>query len=199
MCPLAGQSHERAAKIAETDATKRALATFGNPFGLSLYSGKIPKRRTPADNTGTKEQGQLIPEVSADDAATDRVSEVSQNEKSLSPGIDKSVLLHAEPKRRRCEAHLQYIRAQACLICGRSSSHAHHLRFAQPKAMGRKVSDEYTVPLCAIHHDQLHRHGNETAWWARHKINALAIAESLWTSYSRGEETRQDVNADKIL
>ena len=32
-----GQAHELALKGAETDATKRALATFGNPFGLALY------------------------------------------------------------------------------------------------------------------------------------------------------------------
>src|SRR6478752_4371076 len=33
----AGQAHDLALKGAETDATKRALATFGNPFGLALY------------------------------------------------------------------------------------------------------------------------------------------------------------------
>ena len=33
----AGQAHELALKLAETDATKRALASFGNPFGLGLY------------------------------------------------------------------------------------------------------------------------------------------------------------------
>ena len=36
----AGQAHERASKAAETDATKRALSTFGNSFGLSLYRDK---------------------------------------------------------------------------------------------------------------------------------------------------------------
>ena len=30
-------AHEMGLKAAETDATKRALATFGNPFGLALY------------------------------------------------------------------------------------------------------------------------------------------------------------------
>ena len=32
-----GLAHESALKEAETDATKRALMTFGNPFGLALY------------------------------------------------------------------------------------------------------------------------------------------------------------------
>src|SRR6476619_6026431 len=35
--PTPAQAHELALKGAETDATKRALATFGNPFGLALY------------------------------------------------------------------------------------------------------------------------------------------------------------------
>jgi len=33
----AGEAHESAVKEAETDAMKRALMTFGNPFGLALY------------------------------------------------------------------------------------------------------------------------------------------------------------------
>lgn len=32
-----GQAHESALKEAETDAMKRSLMTFGNPFGLALY------------------------------------------------------------------------------------------------------------------------------------------------------------------
>ena len=35
-CRLPGQAHEFAAKVAETDATKQALSTFGNAFGQSL-------------------------------------------------------------------------------------------------------------------------------------------------------------------
>ena len=35
--PSPGEVHDIALKAAETDATKRALATFGKPFGLELY------------------------------------------------------------------------------------------------------------------------------------------------------------------
>jgi recombination DNA repair RAD52 pathway protein len=39
-----GETHDIAVKAAETDATKRALATFGKPFGLELYrNGKAAK------------------------------------------------------------------------------------------------------------------------------------------------------------
>jgi hypothetical protein len=57
---------------------------------------------------------------------------------------------------------------------------AHHLKFAQPTALGRKVSDEFTVPLCSTHHRELHQQGDERVWWAAHKIDALSVAEELW-------------------
>ena len=94
--------------------------------------------------------------------------------------IDKSVMAIAEPKRLRDKAHPRYVASQPCLICGRQPSDPHHLRFAQPRALGLKVNDEFTVPLCRGHHRQLHQAGNEVAWWADLKINALEIAKGLW-------------------
>ena len=80
--------------------------------------------------------------------------------------IDKAVLTHPEPRRIRDRDHVRFVAQQACLICGRKPSDAHHLRFAQSRALGRKVSDEFTVPLCRGHHRELHRHGDEAAWWS---------------------------------
>ena len=94
--------------------------------------------------------------------------------------IDKSQLTIAEPKRLRDKGHLKFVASQACLICGRRPSDPHHLRFTQPRAMGLKVSDEFTVPLCRGHHRQLHQAGNEVAWWTNQKLNALEIARALW-------------------
>ena len=82
-----------------------------------------------------------------------------------SPGIDKSVLALPEPKRHRNKEHLRFVAQQACLVCGRKPSDPHHLRFTQPRALGRKVSDEFAVPLCRSHHRALHRVGNEVGWW----------------------------------
>ena len=67
--------------------------------------------------------------------------------------------------RLRDKDHLKFVSKQPCVVCGREPSDAHHLRFAQPRALGRKVSDEFTVPVCRLHHRELHRHGDETAWW----------------------------------
>ena len=100
---------------------------------------------------------------------------------ALPPGkIDKSELAIAEPKRLRDKAHLKFVVSQPCLVCGRQPSDPHHLRFAQPRALGLKVSDEFTVPLCRGHHRQLHQIGNEVAWWEDFQINALEIARGLW-------------------
>ena len=80
----------------------------------------------------------------------------------------------------RPKAHLRFVASQPCLICGRQPSDPHHLRFAQPRALGLKVSDEFTVPLCRGHHRQLHQAGDEAAWWDNLNINALEIAKGLW-------------------
>jgi hypothetical protein len=69
---------------------------------------------------------------------------------------------------------------QPCLVCGRRPSDPHHLRFAQWRALGRKVSDEFTVPLCRMHHREIHRCGNEGSWWQKTEIDPLAAARALW-------------------
>jgi len=99
--------------------------------------------------------------------------------------IDKSALTFGEPKRLRDKGHLRFVGSQPCLVCGRQPADAHHLRFAQPRALGLKVSDEFTVPLCRGHHRAVHQTGNEAAWWEDLDINALEIARGLWEQ-SRG-------------
>jgi hypothetical protein len=86
----------------------------------------------------------------------------------------------AKTIRLRDPEHRKFVALQPCLVCGRQPCDAHHLRFAQPRAMGSKVSDEFTVPLCRTHHRQAHRRGHEQAFWADLKIDPLAIAERLW-------------------
>lgn len=87
-----------------------------------------------------------------------------------------------EPPRRRSKVHLAFVRSQGCLVCQKTPADAHHLKFAQPRTLGRKVSDEFTVPLCRSHHQSLHRHGNERAWWANLQIAPLPLAQELWKS-----------------
>jgi len=94
--------------------------------------------------------------------------------------IEKSVLSFSEPRRHRDRGHVKLVSKQPCLVCGRRPGDAHHLRFAQRRALGRKVSDEFTVPSCRGHHCELHRCGDEMRWWKNVKIDPLMIARQLW-------------------
>src|SRR5262249_15381091 len=83
------------------------------------------------------------------------------NDPARAKGIDKSILAVAAPRRYRNREHLRYVAQKACLICGRKQSDPHHLRYLQPRALGRKTSDEFAVPLCRSHHRAVHRAGDE--------------------------------------
>ena len=204
-----GEVHDIALKAAETDATKRALATFGRPFGLELYRGvktlvvESPSIAQPALPDVQLRSGfhpddtTPIPRPSTyygrrHDPAADKVMKteiakpigpplVPTSSEAPSGRIDKSQLTIAEPKRIRDKAHLKFVASQPCLICARQPSDPHHVRYAQPRAIGLKVSDEFTVPLCRVHHRQLHQVGNEKAWWEGFKIDPLDVANGLWT------------------
>jgi hypothetical protein len=208
-----GEVHDIALKAAETDATKRALATFGRPFGLVLYgSGKATSAaRTLASGPRSVDQGPHQVRLPPDDTTPiprpsryygrrqdlvtrDRAQGRRNLEVRLSAGtsiipaspglvpgqIDKSLLTIAEPKRLRDKGHLRFVASQPCLVCGRQPSDPHHLRFAQPRALGLKVSDEFTVPLCRGHHREIHRYGDEAAWWRKHSLDPLIVASNLW-------------------
>jgi hypothetical protein len=95
-------------------------------------------------------------------------------------GIDKSILTVAAPRRYRNRAHLRYVAQQACLVCGRKPSDPHHLGFTQPRALGRKVSDEFAVPLCRGHHRAVHRSRDERDWWRQAGIDPIKVARKLW-------------------
>jgi len=269
--PTPGQAHEIALKSAETDATKRALATFGNVFGLALYDreqagvrqnskakpasqallakGPWVIRSGSAKASFTKpndfvralreamtesrdierlfeiwEQNvAIVRELNAsreklgleagfapklvthlkscaialvkpNNEATGPLSAIAAEAVNTSrrlrdrPKIDKSALTIGEPKRIRSREHLRFVARQPCLICGRTPSQAHHVRYAQSRGLALKVSDEFTVPLCAIHHTENHATGDERKWWSDCKIDPLAVAQELWKSTTRLEK-----------
>ena len=249
-------AHEIALKAAETDATKRALATFGNPFGLALYDKeqrgvtKRPKIVAPAIEPAPQAKSPfqlctsghvdtfqdsaafvaavtraaaalpsvetvvafweanldsfaLLPRATNGDdpvrvigsALKNRVHALGQTHEQPAASVESQPeseevpgqLLIPKEKRIRDKAHLAFVASQPCLVCGRKPAQAHHIRFAQPRGLGLKVSDEFTVPLCNGHHDSLHHTGDERAWWTRHGIlDPLQIANRLWAA-SRGK------------
>jgi DNA recombination protein Rad52 len=136
------------------------------------------------------------------DGAISRANGTSNSEgpngASATGQVDKSTLPISAPRRVRDKEHLRLVASQPCLVCGRSPGHAHHIRYAQPRAMGRKVSDEWTVPLCATHHRALHTVGDEEKWWKMRGIDPVTHAEQLWRE-KRGGAGAQPVRARELI
>ena len=143
------------------------------------------QRRLPAKNQLSATDAQRVEETFAAKLAlihpqNASVGDHGITEKTGISEIDKSILAFPEPRRIRDRDHVRHVMKQPCLICGRRPSDPHHLRFAQTRALGRKVSDEFTVPLCRAHHREVHRCGDEGAWWRKTGLDPLAAARALW-------------------
>jgi hypothetical protein len=144
-------------------------------FRISAFQNEAPEKPGPLASTpGEAAKAGSKPVKSGDRAVGSEAQERSSNR------IDKSVLTFGEVRRHRDKDHLKYVASRSCLICGRRPSEPHHVRFAQKLAFGRKVSDEFTVPLCRLHHRELHRSRNERLWWNTARIDPIQIARELW-------------------
>ena len=160
--------------VEETTAWARRILEAKNNLTTEdarLVEEAFESKLTALKNFGQQNDGRSAPSLDAFNAP---------KVQPLSLSVDKSVLPISEPRRYRNKAHLKFVTSQPCLICGRLPSDPHHLRFAQRRALGRKVSDEFTVPLCRTHHRELHRSVNETAWWRIANVDPLKTARKLW-------------------
>lgn len=72
-----------------------------------------------------------------------------------------------KPRRCRDKDHVRFLIRYRAPYADANPCEAHHLLLAQPRALGRKVSDEFTISLCQIHHRELHSVGNERFWRTR--------------------------------
>jgi hypothetical protein len=120
----------------------------------------------------------------------------TQSRASASVAVTSSVQALGKPVRLRDKDHRRYVQRQACLVCGRVPSDPHHLTFTQPRALGRRVSDEFIVPVCRIHHRALHRSGNEVAWWQKFNIDPIPVALRLWQHTRSDDRTSPDARTE---
>jgi len=157
----------------------REIECLGAADDAALWA----QRRLPAKNQLSATDAQQVEEAFAAKLASIHPAEPgdqSLTEKTAISEVDKSVLAFPEPRRIRDRDHVRHVIKQPCLICGRRPSDPHHLRFAQSRALSRKVSDEFTVPLCRTHHRAVHRCGNEGLWWRNTGTDPLVAARTLW-------------------
>jgi hypothetical protein len=185
-----------AAKIALQDALPEALtadestSTPPDPIPAQSASATIKPRRPrgrPRKVKAATEQSDAFPIPPKPTIDNSPPASTHLQADAETAKIQKSELTINEPRRHRDKAHLKFVASQPCLVCGRSPADAHHLRFTQPRAMGRKVSDEFTVPLCRTHHRDNHRFGDEQAWWSNLAIDAVGTSRQLWVSTRRIE------------
>jgi ERF superfamily len=176
------------AKLVE-DAFQRRLAEFPSPEAVAHASDDAVPLAPLSPPTAS-----LTAPAPAQQTAAAAPDGAEPADPSRATGIDKSVLAIAAPRRYRNRDHLRFVAQQPCLICGRKPSDPHHLRHLQPRALGRKASDEFSVPLCRIHHRLVHRVGNEAAWWQDAGIDPITVARKLWAQ-SRRAERRQELVA----
>jgi hypothetical protein len=146
--------------LAAADArlVETAFALKQSAFTLGNAPERLPRNLPPTTAAAVTPAG-------PDAAAAAGSLEITRSAEGHEAGrIDKSVLTLSTPRRYRNKEHLRYVAQQPCLLCARKPSDPHHLQFVQPRALGRKPSDEFAVPLCRAHHRAAHRAGDERAW-----------------------------------
>jgi hypothetical protein len=175
--------------------TELGVLTCGDDAAIWAHRSLVEKNKlTAADAQSVEEsfQARLANFAALETDKPQRAGEVThpltaqgspaaeQKSKLRSKAVDKSVLALPEPRRVRDRDHVRHVAKQPCLVCGRQPCDPHHLRFTQSRALGRKVSDEFTVPLCRGHHREVHKHGDEGAWWRKVGIDPMLQARALW-------------------
>jgi hypothetical protein len=136
-------------------------------------------------------------EFEASPGNQDVTDRVDQSVRASSGEVQVTVI--SKPVRERDRDHLRFVASQPCLICGRTPSDAHHIKFAEQRAMGLKVSDKFTVPVCRLHHRELHRRGDERAWWATHGIDPITTAANLWRKTRKIAPVAETISEDRRL
>ena len=160
-------------------------ASFGAK--IAAFGDKVP-RMTGRRRPSKAQIGRSRPRLKSEDGVeTDQSQPDAQTPDATNDFRSRRRRVAAKTIRLRDKEHRRFVATQPCLVCGRAPSDPHHLRFAQPRALGRKVSDEFTVPVCRLHHREIHRHGDEAAWWKKAGIEPLVVALALWRqSHPRG-------------
>ena len=181
-----GRAAAEAANPEASDAlAERLLAelrSLANLEQIDFWAHQVWRQATTLSVRGAQRLGEVLVERLTLLQASEPGPDATPSEESAETdgATARGGMPIAKPQRRRDREHVRFVAKQPCLVCGRTPSDPHHLRFAQPTGLGLKVSDEFTVPLCRAHHRELHRAVQETEWWSRLAIEPLEVARRLW-------------------
>jgi ERF superfamily len=178
----------------DTPESAARVGDAGNsePVAAAGISGSRSEPTAATENSNPK------PKLNGDRVPRRGTAARSSDGATVEPAIQQVTPLN-KPVRMRDRDHLRFVSTQPCLACGRTPSDAHHLRFAEQRALGRKVSDEFTVPLCRLHHRELHQRGHELTWWQHLNVDPLDTAQRLWRATHRSSEAQASVADGKVL
>lgn len=107
-----------------------------------------------------------------------------------SPRIAKNIP-KSQPIRERegmSGEHRKMVKKLRCIVCGIKRPEGidgHHLKRGldpSERGMSRKASDQWLVPVCRKHHDDVEDVGDDDAWFAERGIDGRATARSLWAA-----------------
>jgi ERF superfamily protein len=150
----------------------------------AISDGQAPDETIPADTPDSVAPDWPPHAIPDNNLVSARPADTGPREKASTAAKkqSRSAMIRALGKtvRLRDKNHRKFVLRQPCLVCGRVPSDPHHLTFTQPRGLGYRVSDEFTVPVCRIHHRELHRSGDEAAWWQKLNIDPLPVALRLW-------------------
>jgi hypothetical protein len=186
----AGWVHRRLPDKNALTADDAELVEYRFQTKLATFDKRFPTA-VPTDDA-------LTPSATAGEGTVEISSPAGSTQE---PVVETGFRRRLSPKtiRLRDREHCKLVARQPCVVCGRTPAEAHHLRFAQPRALGRKVSDEYTIPVCRLHHRELHRYGDEASWWAGVNVDPVPVSLELWRrSHEQGIEdsTRSPLPGD---
>jgi hypothetical protein len=101
--------------------------------------------------------------------------------KGLKPLVPKSLGRRLDSKKPwRSKPYRDSVKEHPCLVCKGPAQEAHHIREQFPRTMGVRVGDQWCVPLCKRHHDELHAHSK--TFWAD-----AGIEPRLWCTWHQGD------------
>ena len=96
---------------------------------------------------------------------------------AVDPESPESFMLRPKLKRWECEKYTQWVKTQLCVCCGNQADDPHHIIGYGQGKMGGKAHDIFTLPLCRIHHNELHKNAEE--WEQKYGSQILLLIQFL--------------------